>query len=235
MIGFGSGPPPVSGRAVVREPRNQIIDVARVAAVVMVVVFHSTLFRMDLTPQGPVAHPWEPGPWWWPWSWLAMSVPLFFVASGYVAAIAVDRLEPGLEGYARYVIHRSLRLVGPLVLFVTVVVGAATWAAWQVGEPPPTLYPGPDRDSWLDAAASVSKDSLFFLWFVAIWLALLSIAPLMVWAHDRGGAVPVVVLGLAAAALDMMPPAPFQPPLLRPAMMSARRSAAEMPPAATVT
>ena len=76
--------------------RNHIIDLARIAAVLMVVLFHSLLFRIELVSGGPVATAWEPGPQWWPFSWLVMILPLFFVAAATWTPLRWTRCPPGV-------------------------------------------------------------------------------------------------------------------------------------------
>lgn len=180
--------------------RNHIIDLARIAAVLMVVLFHSLLFRIELVSGGPVATAWEPGPQWWPFSWLVMILPLFFVAAGYVDAVAVDAMPAG--GLAHFLVTRTRRLVGPLVLFVTAVSVVATIAAWQDGTAAPTPYPDSAGRSWLATATLMSRDYCFFLWFVAVYLLLVLLAPVMVAVNDRKGLLVMVGLGLLAAAFD---------------------------------
>lgn len=183
--------------------RNHIIDIARASSVLMVVLFHSLLFRVQIVDGAPVVTPWEPPPTWWPLSWLVMIMPVFFVSAGFADAIAVDNMNARGTGLARYLTGRGHRLVGPLVLFVSFVATVSTIAAWGSGTVAATPYPGSAGVSWLDLATWLSRDYCYFLWFVAVYLFLVMAAPLLVRVQDRAGGVVIVVLGVASAAMDL--------------------------------
>lgn len=196
------GDPPAAGGGRDTAVRNHIIDVARASSVLMVVLFHSLLFRVQIVDGAPIVSPWEPPPAWWPLSWLVMIMPVFFVSAGFADAIAVDHMTARGTGLARYLTSRGQRLVGPLVLFVSFVATASTIAAWGSGAVAATPYPGSAGDSWLEMATWLSRDYCYFLWFVVVYLLLLMSAPLLVRAQDRAGGVIILVLGVASAALD---------------------------------
>ena len=75
--------------------RNHTLDAARAFAVFVVVVFHSLLYEVHLSPAGwPDLVPWAPPHWpWWFLSWFFMVIPLFFAAGGFGHAHLVDRIE----------------------------------------------------------------------------------------------------------------------------------------------
>ncbi|MBK8459458.1 MAG: acyltransferase family protein [Micropruina sp.] len=197
-------PDSVAGTVVHRTERNHLIDAARTSSVVMVVLFHSVLFGVQIVDGMPVVTAWEPGPSWWPFSWLVMIVPVFFVAAGYADATAVDGMRSAGTDLAHYLARRGSRIVAPLVLFSTLVAALSTALAWQPGAPPALLYPGTSGLSWLELSTYVSRDYCYFLWFVAVYLLLLFLAPLTVTAQDRFGVLVLAVLGGLAAAFDQL-------------------------------
>lgn len=190
--------PPYSDAA-----RNHIIDLARASSVLMVVLFHSLLFRVEVVDGGAVVTPWEPPAAWWVFSWFVMIVPVFFVSAGFADAIAVDGLNTRGTGLAHFLARRGRRLVGPLVLFVSFVAIVATGAAWGTGPAAPTPYPGSTGLSRLELSTWLSRDFCFFLWFVAIYQLLLLAAPWLVRAQDRAGVLGIVLLGVVVVALDL--------------------------------
>lgn len=198
------GPDAAVGGAVQRSERNHLIDAARSSSVAMVVLFHSLLFGVQIVDGMPVVSAWEPGPAWWPLSWLVMIVPVFFVAAGYADATAVDGMRSAGTDLAHYLARRGSRIVAPLVLFSTLVAALSTGLAWQSGKPPALLYPGTGGLSWLELSTYLSRDYCYFLWFVAVYLLMLFLAPLTVTAQDRFGMLVAAVLGGLAAAADQL-------------------------------
>lgn len=169
------------------EARNHLIDVARVASVLVVVVFHGLLYQIGVVDGSPTVIPWGPDYRWWIASWFFMIMPVFFVAGGYAHAVSVDSLARRGESYAHYLANRGRRLVGPLVVFLGASTLVSSVAAW-------TMDAG--------RAIELSRQFAQLLWFIAVYLIIVAAAPWLVRAHDRwGAAVPVPFL-VAAIAID---------------------------------
>ncbi len=169
--------------------RNHLIDLARALSVLVVVTFHCLLYRIVVVDGMPQVVPWAPQPHaaWWTASWFVMIIPLFFIAGGFAHALVIDRMRAEGRGYSYYLAARARRLVGPLLLFAGFATVLSTAGAWLVSAP-------------LSVALSTQFAQL--LWFVAIYLVIVGIAPLMVSWHDRFGWWPLLVLTLLAAAVD---------------------------------
>ncbi|MFV0451074.1 MAG: acyltransferase family protein [Propioniciclava sp.] len=167
--------------------RNHVIDVARAASIVVVVVYHGLLYRIDLTPVGVTVEPWAAPSGLYPLTWLLMILPLFFVAGGFGHSLTVDRIVSTGGNYASFLGTRAVRLVGPLRLFVTFSAVASTAAALAIG---------------VDDVADLSQRFMVLLWFVAVYLVIIALAPAMVRLHDRAGVWPLLVLGAAALVID---------------------------------
>lgn len=168
--------------------RNHVIDAARAASVVVVVWFHSMLYQVRLVDGRPALVPWTPEHWpWWPLSWVLMIIPVFFVAGGFANALVVDRVRAGGASYGSYLAGRGHRLIGPLLLFVTVLALASTALAWA---------------GWADQAIDGTRALMQLLWFISVYLVIVAIAPLAVTAHDRWGWRPMAALFVLAAAVD---------------------------------
>ncbi|HVK45004.1 MAG TPA: acyltransferase family protein [Micropruina sp.] len=169
--------------------RNHLIDLARALSVLVVVTFHCLLYQIVVVDGQPTMVPWAPQPHaaWWTASWFIMIIPLFFIAGGFANALVVDKLHGQGRGYTFYLASRALRLVGPLVLFVGFATVVSTVGAWV----------GP-------AGVSVGLSVQFaqLLWFIAIYLVIVAVAPFMVTLQDRRPWLPLVVLAVLAAAVD---------------------------------
>jgi len=173
---------------VVREPRNHVIDAARAASIVVVVVFHALLYEVRLVDGRPALVPWAPThvPW-WPLSWLLMVIPVFFIAGGYANALLVDRMRQQGTTYAHFLANRGRRLIGPLILFVTVLALASTVAAWL---------------GYADVVIPGTRQLMQLLWFISVYLVIVAVAPWAVAAHERWGWRPMLVAAVAAAGVD---------------------------------
>lgn len=170
-------------------PRNHLIDLARATSVLVVVTFHCLLYQVVVVDGLPQVVPWAPQPhWsWWTASWFVMIIPLFFIAGGFAHALVVDKVRAEARGYTFYLASRAHRLVGPMLLFVGFSTVLSTAAAW-FGPVAPSI------------ALSVQFAQL--LWFIAIYLVIVAVAPFMVTLHDRRPWLPLLVLGLLAVVVD---------------------------------
>ena len=167
--------------------RNHVIDVARACSVLVVVVFHTLLYRIELTDAGPTLVPWAAPTWLYPLTWVLMIMPLFFVAGGFAHTLTIDRMRREGDSLAHYLASRGRRFVGPLVVFVSFCAVLFSLAAWA----------GP-----LDAASELSRLLMQLLWFVTVYLGIVVVAPRAVRLHDRFGVWPMLVLAVLAAAVD---------------------------------
>ncbi|MFT3861309.1 acyltransferase family protein [Micropruina sp.] len=170
--------------------RNHLIDLARALSVLVVVTFHCLLYQVVVVDGRPQVVPWAPQPHaaWWTASWLVMIIPLFFIAGGFAHALVVDKQRAQGRGYTYYLASRAHRLVGPLLIFVGFCTALTTAAAWL----------GPTGP-----AVALSVQFAQLLWFIAVYLVIVGVAPFMVTLHDRTPWLPVVVLGVLAIAVDV--------------------------------
>lgn len=167
--------------------RNHLVDLARVASMVVVIVFHTLLWQILLVDGRVQVVPWAPGPVFWAISWVATIIPIFFVAAGFANAVVVDRWRTTGASYAAFLTLRGSRLLGPMTLFTAVFAAVGTIGAWTVS---PT------------AAATLSREFAQLLWFAVVYLLLLGAAPLAVWLHDRLGGWVMLPLLIGVVAVD---------------------------------
>lgn len=172
--------------------RNHTIDVARVASVGIVVVFHGFVYQGAMTPDGLVVDQWHPPRWIFWLSWALMAMPVFFVCGGFSHALIVDKMHERSTGYAHFLANRGRRLTGGLGIFVTFFALLGTIGAWVWG---------------VDVAVELTSALMKLLWFISVYLVLVLFAPLMVQLHDRFGGwvlvamiVPIMVVDQAIIA-----------------------------------
>ncbi|WP_433062702.1 acyltransferase family protein [Dactylosporangium sp. CS-033363] len=169
--------------AATKSVRDPFIDLLRVLSMGVVLGMHwltplitapGGQIRVEILPSGPFA---------WIASWCIQVMPVIFLAGG-VANTAVAGAYRGR--YAQYLAVRGARLVAPAVVLVGVVALMAS-AAGGLGHP--------------SIGRAVSLSAMKPLWFLAVYLGVLALAPAMVAAQRRfGWGVPAA---LAAAALGV--------------------------------
>lgn len=168
----------------------------------MVLVFHVLFFQIDWVDGQVVMQRWEPGPPWWPATWVGMLLPLFFVAGGYGHAASLVRADARRDSVAWFLVNNGRRLLGPLLLFTGVVALVATVTAWLPGVPPETPFPGFDPRGWPEFAVDLSRQYCAFLWFIPVYLFVTAMAPAAVRLHDRFGLWVPTLMALAAGGVD---------------------------------
>ncbi|MBA3021172.1 acyltransferase family protein [Propionicimonas sp.] len=170
------------------QQRNHLVDLARVASMLIVIIFHTLLWQVLMVNGQIQVVPWAPGPIWWAISWICTIIPIFFVAAGYANAVVVDKWRESGWRYARFLTIRGSRLLGPMTLYVVVFAIIGSVAAW-FGLPA--------------QASALSRQFAQLLWFAVVYLLLLAAAPFTVWLHDRFGGWVMLPLLIALIAVDV--------------------------------
>lgn len=174
-----------------RPSRNLAVDYYRVSGVVLIVLGHwlagsVTYHDGQFGRQNPLVDlPWTQ---WLTWPFQA--VPAFFLVAGYAAAVSWTHRHD-TDGVSRrtWVQHRLARVLGPTAVYIVlvslvVVVLDACGVAGSVLE-----YAG-----WAVA---------MHLWFLAVYLVVVSLTPIAIVAQRRWGLLVPAVLALAVAAVDV--------------------------------
>jgi len=169
--------------------RDLTLDLARVFAVLLVVVIHLLEVGVGTGPHGlSISRPLEHQPWFNAVTWVFQIMPLFFVVGGFASLTAWRSLVRRGGGSADYVTSRVLRLAQPafpLFVFYVVVVGAAT----LIGVDPKLLGP-----VVLGAGSP--------LWFLAAYGLCQAVVPFAVHWHLRAPKRTLLVLLLGAIIVD---------------------------------
>jgi len=162
--------------------RDRWVDLLRAGSLAVVVLWHWVFTIIDWRHDGPHAtNPIGTTRGLWLATWLLQVMPLFFVVGGAVHARSLVRNPAPLS----FITRRARSLAGGAAVLV-VVAAVAYWITDAIWTAPP----------WLSRALVLVLSPL---WFLAVYLMLIVIAPLAWRAHERWGElVPLWLAGLAA-------------------------------------
>jgi surface polysaccharide O-acyltransferase-like enzyme len=176
--------------AVARTPadRNRVVDTWRVVALMVVVFGHWLAASVWVSPDGDIVVmntlEWIPYAGWF--TWIVQVMPIFFFVGGYANARA---LEKRTTNRRTWLILRFRRLSSPAIPVIVV------WTLLVV-----VLRPFVDADLVYDGTLNATIP----LWFLAVYLTLVSIAPLTLAAWHRWGVWTIGAFAAAAVATDFM-------------------------------
>ncbi|WP_422774294.1 acyltransferase family protein [Plantactinospora sp. WMMC1484] len=168
--------------------RERYVDLLRAVAIIMVVLGHWLIAVLDHDDAGRLRghNALEEITWAHPGTWLFQVMPLFFLVGGYAnaASLGSQRRRGGDAG--DWLRDRSGRLLRPTTVLLVLLALAALLAR--------LLGAGPTQVREVVWYATVP------LWFLSAYLCVVLLTPVTYALHLRYGlAVPVVLLGLAAA------------------------------------
>lgn len=177
-----------SGTSQISAARDRYIDFLRAFSLVVVVIWHwgftiLVVSETSVSPTNPIGS--TRGL--WVATWLLQVMPVFFFVGGYTHRLAFDDYTPGTS--RRFLKRRTRRLLVPALGLM------AVWAGIGIA-----------LEIVMDPAWTWSAVILVLspLWFMAVYVVLVLIAPLAIRAHWRWGElVPVWLLGLAGV-LDVL-------------------------------
>ena len=184
MTGAGAAADRVAAATPVE--RDRFADLVRVASILVVVAGHwlmAVVVWRDGRVEGGNALTLVPGL--WLATWLLQVMPLFFFVGG-LANLVSARRGGGWPGFVR---ARAARLLRPTAVFLAVWAVAAIALA-LAGVPGAVL-------------GQLARLVVQPLWFLAVYLVVVALAPAMLRLHRSYGPAVVVWLGLAAAVADL--------------------------------
>src|SRR5215213_4324561 len=120
-------------------------------------------------------------------TWVFQIMPVFFVVGGFSNTASWTAAVRDGRGYGEWLGSRLVRLVRPVLAFA-LVWSAAVVALSLAGVDPATVR-----------ASSIAQP----LWFLAVYVVVVALAPVMIAAHARWGWTVPVALGAAVAAVDL--------------------------------
>lgn len=173
-----------------RPDRNLAVDFYRVSGVVLIVLGHwlagsVTYHDGSFGRQNPLVDlPWTQ---WLTWPFQA--VPTFFLVAGYAGAVSwTHRRDAGGASHQTWLRHRLARVLGPTAVYVALVSVAVVGSSGYGVSGSVLEYAG-----WAVA---------MHLWFLAVYLAVVSLTPIAIAAQRRCGLLVPAVLMLGVVAVD---------------------------------
>ena len=171
--------------------RNRVIDFWRAVAILTVVYGHWLAASIWLTPDDEIklmnSLEWIPYAAWV--TWLVQVMPVFFFVGGYANAKGLERLEAGEESTAAWLTKRLRRLFTPVIPLLVV---------WTL------LIVVTSRFVPAEVVHAGAMSATVPLWFVAVYLLVIALAP---WTHPwwvRRRWVSIAILAVAALAIDAL-------------------------------
>ena len=171
--------------------RDRYVDFLRALSIAVVVFGHwlmAVVYQDNGRLEGGSALDLVPGL--WILTWFLQVMPIFFFVGGFSNQVSWDSVQRKGEGYRGFLVARVQRLMKPTAIFIT------TWLV--VG----TVVRLTIADSFgsLDLAlAMVAKP----LWFLAVYVLVTAMAPIMLALHRRHGGRVLIVLGVGALLGDV--------------------------------
>jgi len=171
------------------EERNRYVDFLRAVSILMVVTGHwliVALYYQDgtLTPGDLLEL--KPNTQWM--TWLFQVMPIFFIVGGYANAVSLESARRREVGYAGWLATRLHRLVTPLLALL---IG---WALLALA----FYFIGVSGD----ITRLASRGALIPIWFLAIYILVVILAPTMYNAWRRWGFVSFFALAGVGAIVD---------------------------------
>jgi hypothetical protein len=171
--------------------RNRYVDFLRAISIVVVVFGHWLMAVITVQGGRVVAgHMLAEAPGTQILTWVFQVMPIFFMVGGYSNAASWSAAERTGKSYADWLRSRCQRLLGPTAVFAMAWVPMALLARVVV----------PDPDMLILTGHFVTVP----LWFLAVYLMVIPIAPAMFKLHRLFGVAVPVVLTIAAAVFDFV-------------------------------
>lgn len=171
--------------------RNRYLDLLRALAIIMVVLGHWSVVDIAHDASGqPTARSALPDfPWAYPVTWAVQVMPIFFLVGGYAnaASLASHRRRGG--DATGWLLGRSARLLRPTSVLILVL--AAAGLAARLGGADPSLV------------RTVVYFATIPLWFLAAYLLVVPLTPVMYALHRRYGLLVPVALAVLVAVGDL--------------------------------
>ena len=169
--------------------RNRYVDLLRAVAIILVVVGHwlvTALFARGEQITGESVLALLPATRWV--TWLFQVMPVFFLVGGFANAVSWDKHQRRGGGWASWLYRRTARLLAPTTVFVATVTTGRVAARLA----------GVEKELVADAVWLVGVS----LWFLAVYVAVVALAPLLLAAHRRWGVVWLAGMAVVATGLD---------------------------------
>jgi fucose 4-O-acetylase-like acetyltransferase len=172
--------------------RDRYVDLLRAFSILVVVLGHwlmAIVYLKDGRLDGASALDVVPGL--WLATWVLQVMPLFFFVGGFSNRVAWRSVIRRGGGYGDFIRSRTERLMRPTLVFVT------AWTALAAAAH--VLAPG-SSGAMARATGLLAKP----LWFLAVYVLVVALAPTMLRLHERFGARVLMVLVGSAIVVDVI-------------------------------
>lgn len=180
-------------RLVDRTPddRDRVVDAARAASIVVVVLWHWALSINHRAADGTLVNPnpIEEVPFGWLATWVLQVMPLFFIVGGFANLAGWRSTVAGGHGWQRFLSSRARRLLGPVVAYV---------AVWAVVD----LVARRTIDDW-QGILTEAELVMMPLWFIGAYLWVVVWVPVTATLHQRWPLATLAGLGIAVLAMEV--------------------------------
>lgn len=175
------------------DSRDRFVDLLRGVSILVVALGHWLLAVVTVGPDGAITGgnaltdvPALRGA-----TWVFQVMPLFFLVGGYANAVSWRSAQAKGTAYGTWLAGRVQRLVGPTTVFVAVWTVLAALLAVTGAAP-------------AGAVALAAQLVAVPLWFLAVYVIVVAVAPTMLALHERFGLAVPLTLALAAAGVDAL-------------------------------
>jgi fucose 4-O-acetylase-like acetyltransferase len=172
--------------------RDRYVDFLRAFSIAVVVFGHwlmTVVYLNDGKLSG--ASLLEVVPWAWAATWFLQVMPLFFFVGGFSNLTSWTAHERRAGTYFGFVAGRVARLMRPSAVFIGVWLAGAVLLEIAAPATAADLQP---------ALAIVAKP----LWFIAVYLVVVAMAPAMLWLHRTYGARVPLMMIICAVVVDVL-------------------------------
>jgi peptidoglycan/LPS O-acetylase OafA/YrhL len=173
-----------------RPARDRYVDFLRAASLLVVVGWHWVFSIVTWQPGPGTTNPIATTPGLWAGTWVLQVMPLFFFVGGFAHLVTWQSVERAGGGYGQFLSRRLKRLLVPAAVCVGLV--ACLWGVLRFG---------PFSVPYLTSTVMLILSPL---WFLAIYVALVLLAPLFIRLHRSSGVWGPVGLAAGAIAVDVL-------------------------------
>lgn len=174
------------------DTRDRYVDLLRAFSILVVVVGHwlmAIIYFDSEGIRGSSALDVVPGL--WLLTWVLQVMPLFFLVGGFSNLVAWQSVRRKGLSYGSFLRSRVARLMRPTIVFVGV---------WSVAAIAIRVVLPESAEALRTATEILAKP----LWFLAVYVLVVALAPLMVTVHERFGLRALFAMSAAAVFVDVL-------------------------------
>lgn len=169
--------------------RDQAVDLVRAACLTVVLVLHISMAGVAVVGGSiTITNAVENEAWFAPLTWLLQVMPLFFIIGGFAARAQWMRLRTRGGTSREFITARTRRLLVPTLALTAVVTAGLALAALA----------GADAELLAEASFRMTQP----LWFLAVYLGVTALVPLMLRAHEAAPHAALIALVSGAVLVD---------------------------------